>query len=74
VDLRVTRAFRFGERIRIDLIAEGFNLFNRFNEAAASPFFNAVNLTGERRGNRYASRSTAAYDQRQFQLGMKINF
>jgi hypothetical protein len=74
VDLRVTRAFRFGERIRIDLIAEGFNLFNRFNEAAASPFFRSVNEVGERRGSKYVGRSTAAYDQRQFQLGLKINF
>jgi hypothetical protein len=36
--LRVARAIRFGERVRLDLIAEGFNLFNRFNEASASPF------------------------------------
>ena len=74
VDLRVSRGFYFGERIRIDLIAEGFNLFNRFNEAAASPFFGSVNSIGQRRGDKYAGRSTAAYDQRQFQLGIKINF
>lgn len=74
VDLRVSRAFRFGERIRIDLIAEGFNLLNRFNEGAAAPFFGAVNATAERSGGKYYSRSTSAYDQRQFQLGMKINF
>lgn len=74
VDLRVSRGFHFGERLRIDLIAEGFNLFNRFNEAAASPFFRAVNATNERSGGKYFSRSTAAFDQRQFQLGLKINF
>lgn len=75
VDLRLTRAFYFGERVRVDLIAEGFNLFNRFNEAAASPFFSAVNARGERDGGgRYFSRSTATYDQRQFQLGLKVNF
>lgn len=74
VDLRLMRSFWFGEKVRVDLIAEGFNLFNRFNEAAASPFFGAVNAVGERRGNKYISRSTAAYDQRQFQLGIKFNF
>jgi hypothetical protein len=74
-DLRVSRAFYFGERIRIDLIAEGFNLFNRFNEASASPLFTDVNAFGERdSGGRFYSRPTASYDQRQFQLGLKINF
>ncbi|HMJ07994.1 MAG TPA: TonB-dependent receptor, partial [Pyrinomonadaceae bacterium] len=73
-DLRLTRAIRFGEKIRIDLIAEGFNLFNRFNEGAASPFYRAVNATAERSGGKYFSRSTTAFDQRQFQLGLKINF
>ncbi len=75
VDLRLTRAFRFGERYRLDVIAEGFNLFNRFNEGAASPFFTDVNTFGERASNgRYYSRPTAAYDSRQFQFGLKFNF
>ncbi|MEP7213858.1 MAG: TonB-dependent receptor [Acidobacteriota bacterium] len=74
VDLRVSRAIRFGEKIRIDLIAEGFNLFNRFNEGSAAPFFGAVNATAARSGGKYFSRSTAAYDPRQFQLGIKVNF
>ena len=75
LDLRVTRALRFGERVRIDLIAEGFNLFNRFNEAAASPLFTDVNAFGQRASNgSYYSRPTAAYDPRQFQFGLKINF
>jgi hypothetical protein len=74
-DLRVARAIRFGERFRLDLIAEGFNLFNRFNEASASPFLTDVNAVGERSKNgRYFSRSTAAYDPRQFQFGVKLNF
>ena len=69
------RAFRFGERYRLDVIAEGFNLFNRFNEAAVSPDFRDVNAFAQRAGNgRYYSRPTAAYDQRQFQFGLKLNF
>ncbi|HKQ53896.1 MAG TPA: TonB-dependent receptor, partial [Pyrinomonadaceae bacterium] len=72
LDLRVTRAIRFGERVRLDLIAEGFNLFNRFNEAAASPFFTDVNAFNERSsGGSYYGRPTAAYDPRQFQFGIK---
>jgi hypothetical protein len=75
VDLRVSRAFYFSERVRMDLIAEGFNLLNRFNEAAASPLFTDVNAYGERdSGGRYFSRPTAAYDQRQFQFGLKLSF
>jgi hypothetical protein len=74
-DLRVSRIVRLGERVRLNLIAEGFNLFNRFNEAAASPFFQDVRAFGQRDGaGRYFSRSTAAFDPRQFQFGLKIDF
>ncbi len=75
LDLGVTRAIRFGERVRLNLIAQGFNLFNRFNEASASPLFTDVNAWGERSSNgRYFSRPTAAYDPRQFQFGAKLIF
>jgi hypothetical protein len=75
LDMRLTRAIRFGERVRLDLIAEGFNLFNRFNEGSASPFFTDVNAFGQRAGNgSFYSRPTAAYDPRQFQFGLKLNF
>jgi hypothetical protein len=75
LDMRLMRSIRFGEHTRLDLIAEGFNLFNRFNEAAAAPFFTAVNAFGQRASNgRYYSRPTASYDPRQFQFGVKLNF
>ena len=75
LDLRVMRSIRLGESKRLDLIAEGFNLFNRFNEAAASPLFSDVNAFRERASNgRYYSNPTASYDPRQFQFGVKLNF
>lgn len=74
LDLRVMRSIRVGERVRLDLIGEGFNLFNRFNEAAANPFFDVVNSFGQRSGSKYYSRPTAAYDPRQFQFGLKVSF
>jgi hypothetical protein len=75
VDLRVSRIIRLTERVRLDIIGEGFNLFNRFNEAAASPFFSDVISFGQRdNAGRFYSRSTAAYDPRQFQFGLKISF
>lgn len=74
-DLRISRAFHFGERIRLDLIAEGFNLFNRFNEASASPFYRDVNTFNQRNDSgHFFSIPTASYDQRQFQFGAKLFF
>jgi carboxypeptidase family protein/TonB-dependent receptor-like protein len=74
-DMRLARLVPLGERVRLELIAEGFNLFNRFNEAAASPFIDDVRAFNLRAGNgRYFSRPTAAFDPRQFQFGLKLNF
>jgi carboxypeptidase family protein/TonB-dependent receptor-like protein len=75
LDLRLAKLVPSGERVRLELIAEGFNLFNRFNEAAASPFIDDVRAFNQRAGNgRYYSRPTAAFDPRQFQFGLKLNF
>jgi hypothetical protein len=75
LDMRLSRAFRIGERMHLDVIAEGFNLFNRFNEASASPFIDDVNAFNQRASNgHYYSQPTAAYDPRQFQFGLKLNF
>ncbi|MGZ8843472.1 MAG: TonB-dependent receptor domain-containing protein, partial [Pyrinomonadaceae bacterium] len=74
-DMRLARKIRFSERVNLDIIAEGFNLLNRFNEAAASPFIDDVNAFRQRADNgRYYSRPTAAFDPRQFQFGLKLNF
>ena len=75
LDLRLAKMLPIGEHLRLELIAEGFNLFNRFNEAAASPFIDDVRIFNQRAGNgRYFSRPTAAFDSRQFQFGLKLNF
>jgi hypothetical protein len=75
LDMRLSRVVRLGERVRLDIIAEGFNLFNRFNEGAASGFIDDVNAFNQRSSNgSYYSRATAAYDARQFQFGLKLSF
>lgn len=74
IDARVTRRVRFSEKVNLDIIAEGFNLFNRFNEAAGNPFYQVVNQFNKRRGRKYASQPTSAFDPRQFQIGLKLNF
>jgi hypothetical protein len=61
-DLRVSKRIYFGERINMDLIADMFNIANRNNTAAVSPFFTN------------AGQATAAYDPRQFQFAMKVNW
>jgi hypothetical protein len=75
LDLRVARTVPIGERLKLEVIAEGFNLFNRFNEAGVSPRFEDVNAVDERTSNgRFRSRSTAAFDPRQFQFGLRLSF
>jgi hypothetical protein len=75
LDMRLMRSVRIGERVRLDIIAEGFNLFNRFNEGAASGFIDDVNGFKKRASNgHYYSRPTASFDPRQFQFGLKVNF
>jgi len=48
LDLRISRLFSLTERMKLNVISEGFNLFNRNNEAAASPFFTDVNTFNQR--------------------------
>jgi len=68
-DLRVSKQIPFGERLRLQLIADGFNLFNRANVAAVNqlcdPTAGATCAAGQ---------PTAAYDARQFQFALKLNW
>ena len=61
-DMRVSKRIGFGERFNMDLIADVFNIANRYNVAAVSPLFTN------------AGQPTAAYDPRQFQFGLKLNW
>ncbi len=61
-DLRVAKRIYFGERFNVELIADMFNIANRYNVAAVSPLFTN------------AGQATAAYDPRQFQFALKLNW
>jgi hypothetical protein len=61
-DLRVSKRVYFGERYNLDLIADMFNIANRYNVSAVSPLFTN------------AGQATAAYDPRQFQFALKFNW
>jgi Carboxypeptidase regulatory-like domain/TonB dependent receptor-like, beta-barrel len=61
-DLRVSRRVYFGERVNLDLIADMFNIANRFNVADVNQIWTN------------AGQPTASYDPRQFQFAMKVNW
>jgi hypothetical protein len=61
-DLRVSKRINFGERFNMDLIADMFNVANKMNVAAVSPLFTN------------AGQATSAYDPRQFQFAVKLNW
>jgi hypothetical protein len=61
-DMRVSKRIYFTERVSTDLMVDMFNIANKMNVAAVSPLFTN------------AGQATAAYDPRQFQFAMKINW
>jgi hypothetical protein len=69
VDLRVSRKFPIHERLNIELIADAFNLFNRFNVADVNPLCDPLDPSACRAGE-----PTAVLDPRQFQFALKISW
>ncbi|HEY8410032.1 MAG TPA: carboxypeptidase regulatory-like domain-containing protein [Pyrinomonadaceae bacterium] len=69
LDLRLSRRFRLSERVNLQVLAEGFNVLNRANYGVPNNTFgagvNALPTFGQ---------PTAAFDPRQFQIGMKVSF
>ncbi len=61
-DVRFAKRIAFGERFNMDFIADMFNIANRYNVAAVNPLFTL------------AGQATAAYDPRQFQFALKLNW
>ena len=68
-DLRLSRRIHMGERLKLDLIADGFNLTNHTNIAAVNqlcdPTAGATCTAGQ---------PTASYDARQFQFAVKLSW
>jgi Carboxypeptidase regulatory-like domain len=79
LDARLSRSFELGERVRIQVVAEGFNLINRTNYASVN---NVVgNISGPFNLSGTADRSpsqplgfTSALPSRQLQLGFRMIF
>ncbi len=68
VDLRLDKKFYVTETANFEVIADAFNLFNRFNVLAVNLL---CNPTG---GSCSAGEPSAAFSPREFQFGLKFNF
>ena len=69
LDLRLSRRFRFTERVGLEVLAEGFNVLNRANLAIPNNTFGtgAAPLLS-------FGQPTAAFDPRQFQFGLRLSY
>jgi hypothetical protein len=67
MDLRVSRRFTMGERLKLDVIADAFNLTNRLNVAAVNQLCDPGSSS-----TCSAGQPTASYDARQFQFALKV--
>jgi hypothetical protein len=65
LDLRLSRRFKLTERVGLQLLAEGFNVLNRANLGVPINTLSA--------GPRFGQ-PTQAFDPRQFQFGLKVEF
>jgi outer membrane receptor protein involved in Fe transport len=84
VDMRLQRAFIFGERYKLTLMGEGFNIFNSSNVSGVNNGYYAATFnsgTGTGTLTRTLLNGALAFGQpraflteRQFQLGIKFEF
>jgi hypothetical protein len=68
-DLRLSRKFDLTEKLKLELLAEGFNILNHANHSVPNNTFGTGTVPLSSFG-----RPTAAFDPRQFQLGLKLDF
>jgi hypothetical protein len=69
LDLRLSRRFNFSEKMNLELLVEGFNVFNRANYSVPNNVFG----TGAT-PNATFGKPTAALDARQLQFGFRFGF
>jgi len=67
-DMRISKGINLGERVRMDLIADAFNLFNHTNIIGVNALCDPLV------GSCLAGQPTAASDARQFQFAVKLNW
>jgi len=78
-DMRLSRQFKLTEKASVQLIAEGFNIFNRTNFASVNNVVGVSAPPFNLGGTQAASPSqplgfTSAFAKREVQLGVRFNF
>ena len=80
-DLRLARKFTLHESLRLELMADAFNLFNRLNFSSINNFGIPVNFPGPFNVSGRHDRSpseplgfSSAYEPRRIQLGVRLSF
>ena len=68
IDLRIARKFSITERFNLEVMADGFNMLNRFNVSDVSPLCDPIS------GTCNAGQPSAAHDPRTFQFALKVNW
>jgi len=68
IDLRIARKFSITERLNLEVIADGFNMLNRFNVSDVSPLCDPIS------GTCNAGQPSAAHDPRTFQFALKVSW
>ena len=86
VDLRLSKRIRVNEHMRLEILAEGFNIFNRSNVAGTSAvntsYISSVNYTplggtlnyNPSYGTINAVNNSTVFGPRQIQLGVRLHF
>jgi hypothetical protein len=79
VDVRLSRLFKLNEKAELNLIVEGFNIFNRTNYASVNNVVGVIAPPFDLHGSSALSPSqplgfTSAFPKRQFQFGVRLSF
>jgi hypothetical protein len=69
LDMRLSRKFYFSEQGNLEVIADAFNVFNRFNVGDVNPLCDPTNASACLPGQ-----PSAALDPRQFQFALKVSW
>jgi hypothetical protein len=79
VDMRLSRGIRLSDKANLQLMLEGFNIFNRTNYASVNNVVGVIGPPFDLHGSSALSPSqplgfTSAYPKRQLQFGVRLSF
>ena len=74
LDLRIAKTIPIHEQWNLQIIADAFNLMNRFDASDVNPVCDSTAGLATVVNSCAAGQPTAAYDPRTFQFALKVNF